>query len=100
MSNLLDLLTDLALDTKKQSVFLNNPSSLMEEVGLSEAEQTAIMSGETAKIAALFADERVPLAITAVDPGPDPLPDPDPFPPSLSPSPPPPQNPTLTMVWH
>ena len=82
MSNLLDLLTDLALDTKKQSAFLNNPSSLMDEVGLTEAEQTAMMSGENAKIAALFADERVPLAITAVDPGPDPLPDPDPFPPS------------------
>jgi len=82
MSNLLDLLTDLGLDPKKQSVFLNNPSSLMDEVGLSEAEQTAMMSGETAKIAALFAEERVPLAITAIDPGPDPLPDPDPFPPS------------------
>jgi len=82
MSNLLDLLTDLGLDPEKQSVFLNNPSSLMDEVGLSEAEQTAMMSGETAKIAALFAEERVPLAITAIDPGPDPLPDPDPFPPS------------------
>ena len=87
MSNLLDLLTDLALDTKKQSAFLNNPSSLMDEVGLTEAEKTAIMSGENAKIAALFADERVPLAITAVDPGPDPLPDPDPFPPSPPPDP-------------
>lgn len=87
MSNLFDLLTDLALDTKKQSAFLNNPSSLMDEVGLTEAEQTAMMSGENAKIAALFADERVPLAITIVDPGPDPLPDPDPFPPS-PPSPP------------
>jgi len=87
MSNLLDLLTDLALDTKKQSAFLNNPSSLMDEVGLTEAEQTAMMSGENAKIAALFADERVPLAITAVDPGPDPLPDPDPFPPSSPPDP-------------
>ena len=87
MSNLLNLLTDLALDTKKQSAFLNNPSSLMDEVGLTEAEQTAMMSGENAKIAALFADERVPLAITAVDPGPDPLPDPDPFPPSPPPDP-------------
>jgi hypothetical protein len=82
MSNLLDLLTDLALDTKKQSAFINHPHSLMDGVGLSEAEQAAMMSGESAKIAALFADERVPLAITAGDPGPDPLPDPDPFPPS------------------
>ena len=82
MSNLLDLLTDLALDTKKQSVFINKPSSLINEVGLTEAEQTAMMSVETAKIAALFAEERVPLAISAVDPGPDPSPDPDPFPPS------------------
>ncbi|MEG4022162.1 hypothetical protein [Microcoleus sp. S13C4] len=82
MSNLLDLLTDLALDTKKQSAFLNNPSSLMEEMGLTEAEQTAMMSGENAKIAAIFAEERVSIAYTLADPGPDPLPDPDPFPPS------------------
>lgn len=82
MSNLLDLLTDLALDTKKQSAFMDNPSSLMDEIGLSEAEKTAMMSGESAKIAALFAEERIPLAITMGDPGPDPLPDPDPFPPS------------------
>ena len=87
MSNLLDLLTDLALDTKKQSAFLNNPSSLMDEVGLTEAEKTAMMSGENAKIAALFAEELVPFAITFVDPGPDPLPDPDPFPPSPPPDP-------------
>ncbi len=87
MSKLLDLLTDLALDLNKQSAFLNNPSSLMDEVGLSETEQTAIMSGENAKIATLFAEERVPLALTVIDPGPDPLPDPDPFPPS------PPQDP-------
>jgi hypothetical protein len=87
MSNLLDLLTDLALDPKKQSAFINNPSSCMDGVGLSEAEKTAIMSGENPKIAALFAGERITLAITFADPGPDPLPDPDPFPPS------PPQDP-------
>ncbi|MEP6486360.1 hypothetical protein NDI43_16015 [Microcoleus vaginatus GB2-A3] len=92
MSNLLDLLTDLALDTKKQSAFLNNPSSLMEEMGLTEAEQTAMMSGENAKIAELFADERMSLAITVADPGPDPLPDPDPFPPSPPPDPEPDSN--------
>lgn len=80
MSKLFDLLTDLALDPKKQSVFINNPSSVMDKVGLSEAEQTAIISKEPAKIAALFADEQVPIALTFVDPGPDPLPDPDPFP--------------------
>jgi hypothetical protein len=87
MSNLLDLLTDLALDTKKQSAFMDNPSSFTDGVGLSEAEKTAIMSGENAKITALFAEERVPFAITFVDPGPDPLPDPDPFPPSPPPDP-------------
>ncbi|MCC3436504.1 MAG: hypothetical protein EAZ39_11270 [Oscillatoriales cyanobacterium] len=87
MSNLLDLLTDLALDPKKQSAFINNPSSLMDEVGLTEAEQTAMMSGENATIAAIFAEERVPFAITLVDPGRDPLPDPDPFPPSPPPDP-------------
>ncbi len=89
MSQLFHLLTDLALDPKKQSVFINNPSSLIDELGLSQAEHTATMSKETAKIAALFADELVPLAITAADPGPDPLPDPDPFPlPDPEPSPP------------
>jgi len=81
MSKLFHLLTDLALDTKKQSVFINNPSFVMDEVSLSEAEQTAMMSKEANQIAALFADKQVPLAITAVDPGPDPLPDPDPDPP-------------------
>ncbi|NEQ84224.1 MAG: hypothetical protein F6K26_29835 [Moorea sp. SIO2I5] len=80
MSKLFDLLTDLALDPKKQSVFINNPSSVMDEVGLSEAEQTAIISKEPAEIAGLFADEQVPIALTMMDPGPDPLPDPDPFP--------------------
>ncbi|NEP00473.1 MAG: hypothetical protein F6K58_17680 [Symploca sp. SIO2E9] len=89
MSKLFHLLTDLAIDPKKESVFINNPSSLMDEAGLSEAEQSAISSKEAAKIAALFADERVPLAITSGDPGPDPLPDPDPFPlPSPAPFPP------------
>ena len=81
MSKLLDLLTDLALDSKKQSVFINNPNILIEEVGLSKAEQTAIASGEGTKITALFANEQIPLAVTTSDPGPDPLPDPDPFPP-------------------
>ncbi|NEP29178.1 hypothetical protein [Moorena sp. SIO3I6] len=88
MSKLFDLLTDLALDPKKQSVFINNPSSLMDKVGLSEAEQTAMISKEAAKIAALFAEQQVPLALTFFDPGPDPLPDPDPFPlPDPEPSP-------------
>lgn len=82
MSKLFHVLTDLALDPKKQSVFINNPSSFMEKIGLYEAEQTAIFSKDVAKIAALFADETVPLAMTIGDPGPDPLPDPDPFPPS------------------
>ncbi|NET64750.1 MAG: hypothetical protein F6K63_10265 [Moorea sp. SIO1G6] len=88
MSKLFDLLTDLALDPKKQSVFINNPSSVMDKVGLSEAEQTAMISKEPTKIAVLFAEEQVPLALSLVDPGPDPLPDPDPFPmPDPEPSP-------------
>lgn len=81
MGKLFDLLTDLALDPKKQSVFINNPRALMDEVGLSEIEQSAMISKESAKVAAFFADEPVQLAITTSDPGPDPLPDPDPFPP-------------------
>lgn len=93
MSQLFHLLTDLALDPKKQRVFINNPSSVMDKVGLSEAEQTAMLSKEAAKIAMLFADERVPLAITVGDPGPDPLPDPDPGPPP-DPDPAPPEDPS------
>jgi len=60
----------------------------MDEVGLSQAEQTAIMSKEDAKVAAFFAHEIVQPAVTTSDPGPDPLPDPDPFPlPDPDPSP-------------
>ena len=88
MSKLLHVLKDLALDPKKQRVFMNNPSVLMDGEGLTEAEQTAMLSKEAAKIAALFADNPVPLAITSADPGPDPLPDPDPFPLPDPPSPP------------
>ncbi|MDY6783251.1 MAG: hypothetical protein SW833_12030 [Cyanobacteriota bacterium] len=83
MSKLFKLLTDLALDTNKQSVFINNPNLLMDEVGLSATDRTVMMSKESAKIAAHFADEQTPLTLTLGDPGPDPLPDPDPFPPSV-----------------
>lgn len=81
MSKLFQLLTDLGLDSKKQSVFINNPSTFLKNIGLSEIEQTAILSGKGNIIAALFSDEQIPLAVTTSDPGPDPLPDPDPFPP-------------------
>ena len=81
MSKVVQLLTDLALDLQKQNTFICEPNSLMNEMGLSEAEQSAIMSQESAKISALFANEQIPLAISMGDPGPDPLPDPDPFPP-------------------
>ena len=88
MGKLFHLLTNLVLDPKKQSVFINNPRAFMDEVGLSKAEQTAIMSKEGAKVAAFFADERIQTALTTSDPGPDPLPDPDPFPlPDPDPSP-------------
>ncbi|NET62413.1 MAG: hypothetical protein F6K47_41820 [Symploca sp. SIO2E6] len=91
MSKLFHLLTDLALDTKKQSAFINNSSSVMNEVGLSKAEQRAIGSKDSTKIAALFTDKQVPAALTFADPGPDPLPDPDPYPiPDPEPEPEPP----------
>lgn len=80
MSKLFELLTDLALNPKKQGAFIDNPSSVMDELGLSEVEHTAMISKEPTKIAALFPDEQVPLALTYFDPGPDPLPDPDPSP--------------------
>ena len=82
MSQLFHLLTDLAIDPNKQRVFASNPNALMDRVNLSEAERTAMMSGESAKIAALFTKELAQPAISIGDPGPDPLPDPDPVPPT------------------
>lgn len=74
MSKLLQVLTDLAINPNK------NPSDLMDEANLSEAERDVIMSREAAKIAALFHDELTPSAINFADPNPDPDPDPDPEP--------------------
>jgi hypothetical protein len=52
----------------------------MDEANLSEAERDVIMSREAAKIAAVFAQEEDPSALSFADPTPDPEPDPDPEP--------------------
>jgi hypothetical protein len=74
LSKLLQVLTDLATNPYK------NPSDLMDEANLSEAERDVIMSREAAKIAAIFAGEEASSALTFADPTPDPEPDPDPEP--------------------
>lgn len=74
MSKLLEVLTDLATNPNK------NPSDLINEANLSEAERDVIMSREAAKIAAIFAQEETPPALTFADPTPDPEPDDDDLP--------------------
>ncbi len=86
MSKLLDFLTDLAIDPQKQQAFARFSEAFMDAAGLSEADKTALKSGDKAKVAAPFAEEFPDLACGAFDPVPDPLPDPDPLPP---PPPPP-----------
>ena len=80
MSKLFQVLTDLAIDPNKQTALANNPNALMDEANLSEAERILMMSGDAAKIAAVFAQEEAPSALGFADPSPDPEPDPDPEP--------------------
>lgn len=89
MSNLFEFLTNLATDPKKQETFAQNPQAMMEAARLSEADKVVVTDGDTAKIAAVFANGISQLAVIVTEPGPDPLPDPDP----PSPDSPPDENP-------
>lgn len=78
MANLLNFLTDLAVNPAKQMTFIKYPHTVMTSAGLSQTEQTIIESKNRRQIGSIFADKRVPMADVCADPGPDPLPDPDP----------------------
>jgi hypothetical protein len=78
MSQLLNVLTDLAKDPQKQKTFLKDPKSWLESTQLSHQDKLVVSSGDRNKIAEVFMGEFHPLAAIVVDPGPDPLPDPDP----------------------
>ena len=78
MANLLNFLTDLAVNPAKQITFINYPQTVMAASGLSPREQSILESGSRQQIGSIFADKRVSMASVCGDPGPDPLPDPDP----------------------
>lgn len=93
MSNLLDFLTDLAVDPQKQRAFFKAPEEVMDAAELSQANRIAINSRDKAKVSAPFADEYPQIACGTFAPNPDPLPDPDP---PLPPPPPPPPDSDIT----
>ncbi|MBP0016187.1 MAG: hypothetical protein J7647_01365 [Cyanobacteria bacterium SBLK] len=83
MSKLLSFLSDIAINPHQQLVFArdNNASAVIAKLGLSKEEQIAVESKSRATIAAVFANETIPLAVVCGDPNPeDPYPDPDPDP--------------------
>ena len=98
MTNLFHFLTDLATDVKAQETFGKNSQAVMEAARLSEADKTALKSGDQATIAVVFNNELLQLAAILGDPGPDHFPDPDP------PSPPPdsdsPEEETKVILQH
>ncbi|MCT7975084.1 hypothetical protein [Laspinema olomoucense] len=80
MTNVLELLTDLALDPKQQLAFEQDPEAAIAHLNLSVTERETLLTGDRQQIESLFAGDRIPLAVIATDPAPDPLPDPDPPP--------------------
>lgn len=80
MTKLLEFLTDLAANPRKQSAFAQTPTAVIEAAGLTEAERAVLESRNSTRVAAAFADELVPVAIAFREPDPDPSPDPDPLP--------------------
>lgn len=81
MSNLLNFLTDIAINPKQQIAFAQQPKTMMDAFGLSETDKALIGSKSHTKIADFFADRLIPLAEICNDPNPeDPFPDPDPEP--------------------
>lgn len=80
MTNVLELLTHLALDPKQQLAFEQDPEAAIARLNLSVTERGTLLTGDRQQIESLFAGDRFPLAVIATDPAPDPLPDPDPPP--------------------
>ncbi|MEM9542948.1 MAG: hypothetical protein AAGA60_26080 [Cyanobacteria bacterium P01_E01_bin.42] len=84
MSQLLEFLTNLAVEPRQQQAFELTPSLAIAKAGLSQAEQAAIESQTKGAIANILATEDFQAALIAAVPNEDPIPDPDP-PPSAEP---------------
>ena len=85
MSELLNFLTDFAVDPQSQVAFAENPEGVIEAANLSKVNEATLKSGDKTKITEAFVDELQTNDLAAIvgsciigDPGPDPTPDPDP----------------------
>ena len=87
MSQLLEFLTNLAIEPSQQQAFAFEltPSIVMAEAGLSRLEQAAIESKTKSRITEIVAREDFQVALTVAIPEQDPIPDPDDPPPVESP---------------
>jgi hypothetical protein len=86
LSKLLDFLTELAINPRKQEAFIKSPDVVMKAASLSASDKIALKSRDKTQVAAPFAEEFPQMSYAVIEPNPDPLPDPDPLPP---PPPPP-----------
>ena len=85
MSQLLEFLTNLAVEPSQQQAFELTPSTVMAEAGLSRLEQAAIESKTKSRITEIIPREDFQAALAVVVPEEDPIPDPDDPPPFDSP---------------
>ena len=85
MSQLLELLTNLAIEPSQQQAFELTPGIVMAEAGLSQWEKAAIESKTKSRITEIVAREDFQVALTVAIPEQDPIPDPDDPPPVESP---------------
>ena len=81
MSQLLEFLTNLAIEPSQQQAFELTPNIVMAEAGLSRWEQAAIESKVKSRIIGIVASEYFQAALTVAVPEQDPTPDPDDPPP-------------------
>ncbi|MBP0020107.1 MAG: hypothetical protein J7647_21450 [Cyanobacteria bacterium SBLK] len=77
MSQLLEFLTNLAVEPKRQQAFELTPSLAIAQAGLSQVEQAAIASQTKGAIADIFTTEDFQAALVVAVPDEDPIPDPD-----------------------
>ncbi len=74
MSTVLEFMTQLAADPRRQVAFEQNPEQSLRDAGFSAGSDVAADVLQTRDFAMVNG------SLTLSDPGPDPLPDPDPFP--------------------
>ena len=67
-------LTNLATNPRQQEVFKADPNTVMELIGLSQLERTAIKSNNPRLIAASFVNKSFQASLSFFDPAPDPDP--------------------------